>query len=285
MDINTNISYSVWSAEQEVKLKRISEGTSACAIFCNKLKEAKFKLGFISSYFFKTSSIDYPFDSDVNNFYKAISDDSISGELCDSLVNQTCAFIKKYKSDNWIYELSNSSLIDLCNSIRDNIWLLKKEELDSSLLGYLEKWNSLFSDPLVAKFLSIKNPCRKYIQNSETRDEIIINYYKGSYHKVINLAEEYTKENPSDFAIFDLLVKAMIHCNAQVIEPNDEFCVFERIKYHYYNLISGSNSVLLHLNKLNTICKSMYSFQCMRYLYEIINGFVTENIFNIGGEC
>lgn len=285
-DINSKISFSVWGAEQELKLKRITEGTSVCAKFCNQLKVAKYKLGFMSSYFFKTSSIDYPFDSDVNNFYKAISDDSISKDLCDSIVSQTCAFVNNYKTENWIYELSQSSLIDLYNSIRDNVWVLTRGmEIESPLLDYLEKWHSLFSDQIIAKFLSIKNPIKKYIQNTEIRDNLILCYYKGLYQDVIEIAEEYIKDNPSDFAIVELYARAMNHCDRLINEVNEDSSILEVIKYHYYNFISGGSSAQLHLNKLSTICKSMYSFQCMRYLYEVINGLGADNIFKIGGEC
>lgn len=277
-EINQSIGYSVWAAEQEVKLTRQYEGLNACAKIVDKLRQAKYKLGFYSSYFFKSSSIDYPFDNDVELFYNTLQDGQLDTELVDAVINHTCAYKADYRGNKWVYEHSQSSLIDLYNSIRDNLWYFKYEEEDEHQVSrYLSIWLQLFDDPVVRKYANVKFLLAEW-NIFDRRDEILLAYYRHDYELVDNLSMGYLENYPTDFEILDKRVKSLALLEKSIDKPADDACILSKIQYYYYCLLSNPQGFHIFLNKLNTILRSLYSFQSCRYLYEKANGYSVSNL-------
>lgn len=275
-EINSSISYSTWASSHEIKLVRLSQGLNASTQLYNKITNSNTPNSLFSMCAFKSSSIDYPFDADMQFYYNLIL--SLEPEF-KSFVIAHCFPYMGGIEEKWMFRDSNSSLIDLYLSLRENIWYLPQETLhDLNFQNYIKKITSVINDPLLQKFCYIQNIDRSFQLNTPLRELIISCYYKQEYAEAIQNGRTYLEQNPSDMGILDIVARAMVLSRCDSSWLNKDGSIFDKIFYHYFSLLAHKEAFQVHLKRLRTICQSQYSITGLRHLYEIILSFDASDI-------
>lgn len=275
-EINISISYSSWASSNEIKLVRLSQGLNASTQLYNKISDCDTPNSLFSMCAFKSSSIDYPFDADTLLYYNLAQ--SLEPEFRSFIILHCFPYMGGIEG-NWIFRDSNSSLIDLYLSLRENLWYLPEEIIQNTeFRDYIKRIASVINDPLLHKFCYIQDIDRNFQLNTSERDLLIYLYYTQEYNETIEKGRAYLEQNPSDMSILDLVVRAMVLSGHDSNWLNKDGSVFDKIFYHYFNLLAHKETFQVHLKRLRTICQSQYSITGLRHLYEIITSFDASDI-------
>lgn len=275
-EINISISYSSWASSHEIKLVRLSQGLNASTQLYNKISDCDTPNSLFSMCAFKSSSIDYPFDADTQLYYNLAQ--SLEPEFRSFIILHCFPYMGGIEG-NWIFRDSNSSLIDLYLSLRENLWYLPEEIIQNTeFRDHIKRIASVINDPLLHKFCYIQDIDRNFQLNTSERDLLIYLYYTQEYNETIEKGRAYLEQNPSDMSILDLVVRAMVLSGYDSNWLNKDGSIFDKIFYHYFNLLAHKETFQVHLKRLRTICQSQYSITGLRHLYEIITSFDASDI-------
>ncbi len=268
--INKTISYSTWASTLEIKLLRLADGINASTTFYHKVYNEKRVTSFFSICALKTSSIDYPFDNEIDFYNQFIS--PLEPRYQCFLRMHTFPYLQKNIDAQWMLEDFRSSIIDLYLSLRCTIWYLPNEIIESSrFCKYISIIEKAVDDSLITKFCVIHNITHTHsIAHNSNRINIQKKFLEGKYTEVIKEGKIYLDENPIDFAILDLTIKACLLGKEHPIWVDFENSIFDKLLHNYYNLLCQSDNYEVYLNRIKLICKSMYSIEPCRYMYTLV---------------
>ena len=273
-EINSSVSYSLWAVEQEIKLSRLTGGLNNCSKTTDKFYKIKNLIRICCPYYFKTSSIEYPSENDIDQYFSMLTDHDIDPDFRNAIISNTCSFKFNPQSEDWLYQMSNSSIIDMYNSLRDNLWNLSCEtRMSESFKEYIRKIGILTNDMIIKKYVYLNDIDKDNSIINKKRDKLLIDYYKEEYQSVIINGTKYLEDNPSDFVILDFVVRSYINGKIEYTLDENQDIILNKVKLFYYNLLLGREPFIIYYKKLKTICESLYSFQCFRYLYTVINSY------------
>lgn len=265
--INSTISYSTWASELEIKILRLSEGMSASTNFYNQIYNEKRVTALFSICALKSSSIDYPFDKDID-FYDQIITQLDPQYQC--FLRMHCfPYLQKEVDEGWLPYDFNSSIIDLYLSLRDSLWRLSKQTLeDMRFQKYISIIEDAIEDKMLTKFCIVYGiPYNHAKTTTPTRTRIQTNFIQGRYHDVVQEGHQYMLSYPTDFAILDYTIKACVINNEHPEWLDQEINIIDKLAHNYYYLLNRDGDYGVHLNRINQICKSLYTIEPCRYIY------------------
>lgn len=277
-----NISCSIWTLEQDIKLERLQKGLSACTKLYDKLYTESGNIYSYMAYIaYISSSIEYSFESDVELNYKGLKEKT-EKDICGYVVSHSMPYFT-YEYADWVQWDLKTSLFDLYEN-----FILSLNVLDSQIINNEEfKRNILriydsVKDKRLMMFLA-KNHIKDYFlsEKDKKRETILENYYKGNYKNVIDDYSAYGKDSPWDTALLDIYVKSLLLtksvCPVKGIDHSTS--IVNRIIFYYYNyLCKTDNSQSLYYRNLKTLCYSCYSIYGISHLLDIINGYEKKNV-------
>ena len=285
-DIKENVGYSVWSVEQEIKLSRLMSGQNTCSNIAEKFYNFKNIIGICSPYYFKTSTIEFPFDNEVELFYKMLQNISLSKDFKDYIVSNSCSFKYQIKGVSWLDYVTNDSLIDLYNVLSKHLWEFSGFSENRELFDiYIGKLAALTGDPLFHKYMFVRGLDSFGHKQNQSRDKILLNYYQKNYKLAIQSGILFLQKYPTDFVILDYVVRAQVNGGFQLSQPFDEKSLVGLVYNHYYQLLVGKEPFFIHYKKIKTICESYYHISGFNYLYNRINSLNENSIENMYRDC
>lgn len=264
--INTEVSYSFWGADMEIKLTRLASGLSGATSTYNRLFKDNDNLSSLCNLSFKTSAIDVPFDSEVNSCIKRMPD-QFSKEF---YVFHVFPFIE-IKEGRWIYSNALFSIVDLyCGFIYSLDSLSNETIQNEKFLRYLTIISNTINDNRISKRISLLNKNIVGVENNKDRQDIILDYYDGNYNCVIEKWEDYSLKSPFDIPVMDLYVKACIIQNIIIPEIGDNCTLIQRITYYYYRYLINNEYSDVFKKKLMNLCEVWYAMPSIKHLYLLI---------------
>lgn len=265
-EINNSVSYSLWGADKEIKLARLTKGLTGATSIYNKLFSENKKLSFSCNLSFKTSAIDVPFDSDVENILKRMPDQYTK----EFYIIHNFPYID-INEGKWIYTNSWFSIVDLyCGFIYSLDNLSKETIQNKSFLRYLSIISDTINDIRLKKRCCLINIQNNSIENEIDRKDIILNYFKKRYSLVISKGEKYIFEKPYDISIIDLYVKSCIIQQKKIYEASNNSPIIQKIIYFYYSYLLNNDNSDVFRKKLLNLCEVWYSMPSIKHLYWII---------------
>ena len=183
--INKEVSYSLWSAINDIKVTRLSDGLNKCNERMVQLSNQIKDFGFILFWNYQTSSVDISFSSIVDRIYNEYKGKD------DNVLNYIAAHCFPYKgySDegNWVTRDFNSSIVDLYVSfihlLTRHVKLIKK---GSIIAGHLTKLSLLLHDPVLVKYVNLINGDAIISNSNLERISIIKAYLKHEDDEVLD---------------------------------------------------------------------------------------------------
>lgn len=278
------ISYSIWTLEQDIKLERLKVGLGACTRLYNKLyKESGSYFSYMAYIFYLTSSIEYSFEADVRLNFEQIKA-SVDKDVLGYFVSHCMPFYS-YEFSNWVRWDFGTSLLDLydnfintLNVIDDN--MLSNETFRTNILLVY----SIIKDKKLWSFL-LKHGLISYDKADEDskREKIIRDYYLGNYQAVVINYPEYGRENPWETTLLDLYVKSLVLLDMPCpLSDGGKSSIYNKLLIYYYKyLTKDDNRQALYYRNIQTICYSCYSINGIAHFWNIVNGYETEDIYNL----
>ena len=278
--INNEISFSLWSAINTIKITRLSEGLNACNAQLSQLSKQIKDFNFILFWNYKTSSIDISFASSVDQAYNEFK------SLDENALNYLVAHCFPYKGyadeGRWVYRDFNSSIIDLYVSF---IHLLVRcspnIEKDSEVAIHLENLSSVLHDPILNKSVSLITQKWKFDDQNSDRNLILKAFFESRDEDVISQSLTYLKQLSSDFKILDVLVKSLIRSGKRLPCVIVEDTLFGKVATYYYKYMKYGGNHLLNYSRLSNIYNALHSFVCFRQLGEMVESRHYHKIQNI----
>lgn len=269
--INSTISYSTWASELEIKIIRLADGMNASTQFYNMIYNEKRVTALFSICALKSSSIDYPFDKDID-FYNQIITQLEPQYQC-FLRMHSFPYLQTDIDERWLTYDFNSSIIDLYLSLRNTLWKFPKQTIeDIRFQKYISIIEGIAMDGLLTKFCMTHGiPCSHSIDEDPIRRKILKKFLQGSYSEVIQEGYEFLNAHPTDMAILDCMVKACVLNNEHPEWLDQEACIIDKFVHNYYCLLCKDEDYGVYLNRINQICKSLYILEPCRYIYCLTN--------------
>ena len=267
--INKEVSYSLWSAINDIKVTRLSDGLNACNERMVQLSTQIKNFGFILYWNYQTSSVDISFSSIVDRIYSEYKgkDDNVLNYIA-----AHCFPYKDYKDEgNWVTRDFNSSIIDLYLSF---IHLLtrnaKSISKESDIAAHLSKLSLLLHDPILIKYVNLINRDASISNINPERIAIIKAYLNHTDKEVLEKSQYYLAKVPTDFYILDVWVRTLIqHKQGLPKELKDE-TLFGKVAICYYKYMKYGVNHHLNYSRLNNIYRAFHTFVCFRQLGEMI---------------
>ncbi|MCQ2202184.1 MAG: hypothetical protein MJZ27_08860 [Bacteroidales bacterium] len=277
--VNTSISYSYWAANYEIKIERLENGLDSCTSFYNKLYTENNTIARLYYYCaYVSSSLDYPSDKMNTLLWPKEKENS---EYVNNVIISHCMPYQAFTDGEWIRSDCNSSIVDLYNNLINYLPNLSPETLNNDKVRfYLSELSKIIEDPYVDKLChlyGISDKCNL----SDVRRTILDSYSRGNYAMVIELAKGYLDDITNDIEILSLYLKSYILSGIDPGVFDKEGSIFERVCYHYYEILRHSENVAVHKNKLIGICKSQCHIYGMRHLYTILSNLDNHSISNV----
>lgn len=264
--INNEVSYSYWGADIEIKLSRLTKGITGATATYNKLFSDNVKLSSLCNLSFKTSAIDVPFDSDVEQCLKRMPD-QYSKEF---YIFHSFPFIDN-KEGSWMFSNSLFSIVDLYCGFIYCLDILSKETVqDEKFIRYFTIISTTINDNRIKKRVSLLNKKFDGIENEKARQDILLDYYGENYTEVVENGKEYIAMNPFDISIMDLYVKSCIIQQVTIPEIKDNCSLIQRITYYYYRYLINNEYSDVFRKKLLNLCEVWYSMPSIKHLYLMI---------------
>lgn len=267
-DIN-EISYSVWSAINKIKLAELEGGLNNRIDVYNSITDKEnihSLLKYILNQAQETSSIEASQHhficqriDEIKKTYKVKWQiDYLIGMMFPSCPIQ---------ADEWLSYNLKASIIDIYETFTTNLHLIINScRNNDSLKFYISKILESINDERVSKLYGLLLGI--YSINNERNKLLITELLDGGY-------EEYCMSKPYDI---DVLVHYISICAILGKEiGNDKGCLIEKIKYHLYKYFRCDNSIF-HYNKIEMICLSNHTMISLRHLYNIIRDIEERNL-------
>lgn len=268
--INKTISYSAWASALEIKILRLGEGISASKSFYNKVYNQKRVTSFFSVCALKTSSIDYPFDNEIEFYNQFIS--PLESRFQCFLRMHSFPYIQKEIDAQWMFEDFRSSIIDLYLSLRDTFWRLPNDIIETPRFRrYISIIENVTNDALLTKFCIVNGiPHSHPSTQKAVRIRIQKNFANKEYAEVVREGKIYMEDNPLDMSILDLTVKACVMNQEHPEWVDFEGSIWEKLAHNYYYMLCRDDDYEVHLNRIKLICKSLYSIDSCRFIYALV---------------
>ena len=268
--IDSEICISMIGSFYMIRLLRLDKGIGPCTEAYNDIHGQNNTLAYLCNITFKSSSIDMPFDHEIDLFYDAISGSHMLRDFA-------TAFAYPYKDiggDQWLKLLTNTSLIDLYEGFLLHLFKLSTERLKTDPL------KSLIAD--LIKCINDKRLSRLYqlitegLSNPDLEDlsvesAVVEEYYKGNYEVVINAGGDFLKSGNFNSTIFDLVARSFRKLDFfPDIFPDNSLAQ----KLLYFHFTSLENNSLKQMS--NTLSKNIamawYAIPALRHLLTLWNG-------------
>ena len=271
--INCVVGHSYWGMEQSIKLERWANNVSASSQVSQNIIQENQKLSIFCNFFFNTSSIDFSFDDVIRIMYNLLSgmkhkDD----DFYQYFASLTIPYNWSFSGTKWIQYYTQLSIVDLYNSLIDNIWKLDDYIKDNEFNECISHLIELTKDSYLIKFAYIHQLIPSPCFNEMIRTNIMQCFTHSDYEKVMALGETYIQENPTDFEIMDYVTRSYILSEASYqTKVSDNNSILQQIRYNYHVYLTHEDQYKVAEKKLRTICLSLYSFHCCRYLLNVID--------------
>lgn len=267
--INSTISYSTWASELEIKIIRLSEGMSASTNFYNQIYNEKRITSLFSICALKSSSIDYPFDKDIDFYHQMII--QLEPQYQCFLRMHCFPYLQENMDERWLPYDFKSSIIDLYLGLRDTIWRLPKQTIDNERFQkFISIIEDVTGDNKLIKFCMVHGiPHTHTIVTEQDRKRIQMNFLNGRYSEVVRDGYQYIVKHPTDFAILDYTIKACVLNKEYPMWLDLENNIIDKLSHNYYHLLCRDANYAVHLNRIKQICKSLYTIESCRYIYRL----------------
>lgn len=273
-EINNKVSYSYWGADIEIKLSRLIKGISGATATYNKLFSENEKLSSLCNLSFRTSAIDVPFDSDVEQCLKRMPDQYTK----EFYIFHSFPFIDNPEG-SWIFSNSLFSIVDLYCGFIYCLDVLSEETIrNEKFIRYFTIIANTINDIRIKKRICLLNKKIEGIENEKDRQGIILDYYDGNYLDVVKKGVEYIAKNPFDISIMDLYVKSCIIQQETIPEIEDNCSIIQRIVYYYYHYLINNEDSDVFRKKLLNLCEVWYSMPSIKHLFLMIQDRSTNDI-------
>lgn len=278
-EINQTVSASYWAAVYEIKIERLQNGLAECTNLYNRLfKENPTVVRFIYYCAYRSSSLDFLLD-DVKRVL--FSDNQPNKEFLNNYLISHCMPYLGFQEGEWIYTDMNSSIIDLYNNLINFLPNFSKNTLDdSSVKRYLKELYSCIEDNYVKRLCYLYGIVDTPVVNPY-RNTIIESYYRGNYDEVQTAAQSYLQDNVNDFEIQDIYLRALVLQGGRFDQSDNNSSLIDKIRYHYSEILSHKTNAAFHKRRLISLCRSQYHITGLRYLYSILEGIETNDIYSI----
>ena len=268
--INKTISYSAWASALEIKILRLAEGINASTNFYRKVYNQKRVTAFFSVCALKTSSIDYPFDNEIDYYNHFIS--PLPNRYQCFLRMHSFPYVQKEIDPQWMYEDFRSSIIDLYLSLRDTIWRLPNDIVENPrfrrFISIIEK---VTNDTLLTKFCVVHGiPHAQSSVQKEERVRIQKKFMNREYAEVVREGKIYMDKHPMDMSILDLTIKACVLNHEHPEWVDIESSIWDKLIHNYFYMLCRDEDFEVHLNRIKLICKSLYSIEPCRFIYALV---------------
>ena len=269
--INSSISYSAWASELEIKIIRLSEGMSASSAFYNQVYNEKRITSLFSICALKSSSIDYPFDKDIDFYHQIIT--QLDSQYQCFLRMHCFPYLQEEIDEGWLAYDFNSSIIDLYLGLRDTIWRLPQQTIGNERFHkFISIIERVTEDRKLTKFCMANGiPYTNIIETEPEREQIQLDFLQGRYSEVIRSGYQYKEKHPTDYAIMDCTVKACVLGGEHPEWLDQETSIIEKLAHNYYYLLCHDSDYGVHLNRIKQIGKSLYTIEPCRYVYYLAN--------------
>lgn len=271
-DINETIGYSYWGMEQTIKLERWAKDVNSSSQLSQKIIQENQKLSIFCNFYFNTSSVDFASDDVKQIMHNLLSQMLKNDEsFFQYFASLTIPYEWSFSGINWLQYYTQLSIVDLYNSLRDNIWKFDPQYLIGDFWKCINLIVKLTKDPYLIKYLQIHNiECSEHISNEE-REAIVKLFCTQKYNGVIDMGETYLSKNPTDFEIMDYVTKSYILTGKEYqLKGGHTNTIINQIRDNYYIYLTHNDQYKLAYKKLRTICIAMYSFHSCRYLLNIL---------------
>ena len=277
-EINTKVSYSFWGADTEIKLSRLTENLAKATNVYNKLFRTNRRLSSLCNFSFKTSTVDVPFDTDVEHYLRRMPD-QYSREVYIS----HCFPYKDNKEGRSIYFDTTLSIIDLYCGFIYSLDILSQETIQNEkFVSYLTIIADAIQDKRLRKRVClITNTISNDIKNGTERQGLIEDYFRGNYAKVVELGEEYLGDNPFDISIMDLYVKSCVVTHQKIREITNESPIISKIICYYHHYLQTDENSDVYRKKLRNLCEVWYSLPSFKHLYWLVEDRSRNEISNL----
>lgn len=271
-EINNSISYSLWALTSEIKLYRLESDLNTSLDFYNKTCIKHNIVSYVGLCALKSSSIEYSFDNDVDYYYGLIyAVDDKNKDFKNFLLAHTFPY-KDFIEGNWMVHDTNTSIIDLFLSLRDNLWSLPKDLYKNDDFRHkISAIKDCLNDDVITKFCYLIGIPNSNVCKSEKRDRIFDLYYSGNYKEVISQGKDFLQESPTDIDILNVVCRSMLLSGDNQAVPTKMSSILDTIIYDYCGVLNFNQSSKLCVNKLLIICKAFYNILGIRNLYTIVS--------------
>ena len=151
--INTQVSYSYWGTDSEIKLCRMFEHLTQATKVYNKLFKENRRLSSLCFWSFKTSAVDVPFDTDVNHLLRRMQD-----QYAKEVFISHCFPYKDISIGRSVSSDSSFSIIDLYCGFIYSLDIFPKEIIhDARFLRYLKIIANTINDYRLKKTIMFDN--------------------------------------------------------------------------------------------------------------------------------
>lgn len=277
-DINTKVSYSFWGADTEIKLSRLTENLAKATNVYNKLFRANRRLSSLCNFSYKTSTVDVPFDTDVEHYLRRMPD-QYSREVYIS----HCFPYKDNKEGRSIYFDTTLSIIDLYCGFIYCLDILSEETIhNEKFVRYLTIISNAIQDKRLRKRLClITNTISEDIKNGAERQGLIGDYFRGNYDNVVALGEEYLRDNPFDISIMDLYVKSCVITHQDIKEITNDSPLISKIICYYHHYLQTDENSDVYRKKIRNLCEVWYSLPSFKHFYWLVEDRSRNEIANL----
>ena len=267
--INKKVSYSLWSAINDIKVTRLSDGLNACNDRMMQLSNQIKEFEFVLYWNYSTSSVDISFASTVDRIYNEFNgkDDNILNYIV-----AHCFPYKEYKDEgNWVTRDFNSSIVDLYVSF---IHLLTRHvrsiNKGSVVAEHLSNLSSVLHDPILIEYVNLINGDVSVSNINPEKIEIIKAYFNHEDKDVLEKSPYYLAMVPTDFKILDVWVRTLIKNKLGLPKDLKDETLFGKVAIYYYKYMKYGGNHHLNYSRLNNIYRAFHTFVCFRQLGEMI---------------
>lgn len=278
--INKEVSYSLWSAINDIKVTRLSDGLNKCNERMVQLSNQIKDFAFILYWNYKTSSVDISFSSIVDRIYNEYN--GKDNNVLNYIVAH-CFPYKGYKDvGNWVMRDFNSSIVDLYVSfihlLTRHVRFIKKE---SNIAEHLTKLSLLLHDPVLIEYANLINGNATISKCNPERIPIIKAYLNSEDAVVLEKSSFYLSQVPTDFKVLDVWVRTLIKQNQGLPKDLSDETLFGKVANYYYKYMKYGGNHHLNYSRLNNIYRAFHTFVCFRQLGEMIESRHQNKIQNI----
>jgi hypothetical protein len=267
--INEKVSYSLWSAINDIKVTRLSDGLNACNDRMMQLSNQIKDFGFVLYWNYSTSSVEISFASTVDRIYNEFKgkDDNILNYIV-----AHCFPYKEYKDEgHWVTRDFNSSIVDLYVSFIHLITRhVRSINKGSVVAEHLSNLSSVLHDPILKEYVNLINGDVTVSNINPKKIEILKAYYNHEDKDVLEKSPYYLSMVPTDFKILDVWVRTLIKNKQGLPKDLKDETLFGKVAIYYYKFMKYGGNHHLNYSRLNNIYRAFHTFVCFRQLGEMI---------------